>query len=96
MAQPKIAVVVFGESEYSTACRDGLHERLDVIDIDLKGDVPAQFAGCEMVVDVGGGGSKELIDAAADAKFWQVIGTGLDHCDVPYLHEKKIPIANAV
>ena len=94
MTQPKTAAVIFGDSEYSTACRDGLHERLDVIDIDLHGDLPAQLKGCEMVVDVGGGGFKELIDAAADVKFWQVIGTGVDHCDVPYLHEKKIPIAN--
>ena len=55
-----------------------------------------QFEGVDVVLDIGGWGSNELIDAAAEAKvtLWQVIGTGVDHLDLAYLKSKGIKAAN--
>lgn len=55
-----------------------------------------QFQHVEVVVDQGGWGTHEMIDAAvaSGVKLWQVIGTGLNHIDVKYLLEKGIPLAN--
>lgn len=55
-----------------------------------------QFQGVDVVVDQGGWGTREMIDAAvsSSAKLWQVIGTGLDHLDVSYIIGKKLPLAN--
>ena len=33
-------------------------------------------------------GTRELMDAAVDARLWVVVGTGLEHVDVPYLRER--------
>ncbi len=55
-----------------------------------------QFRDATVVVDQGGWGTHEMIDAAiaSGVKLWQVIGTGLNHIDVKYLLEKGVPIAN--
>jgi phosphoglycerate dehydrogenase-like enzyme len=55
-----------------------------------------QFAGVSVIVDQGGHGSREMIDAGARAgvKLWQVLGTGLDHTEVDYILEQNIPLAN--
>ncbi|MFN8006368.1 MAG: NAD(P)-dependent oxidoreductase [Terriglobia bacterium] len=56
-----------------------------------------QFRGVDVVVDQGGQfGKREMIDlgAAAQVKLWQVLGVGVDHVDIRYLLEKKIPLAN--
>jgi D-3-phosphoglycerate dehydrogenase / 2-oxoglutarate reductase len=55
-----------------------------------------QFLNAEVVVDQGGWGTHEMIDAAiaSGVKLWQVIGTGLNHLDVKYLLEKRVPLAN--
>ena len=94
MAQPKTIVCSYGVSEYSEAILRELHTKLDCTEFDRNGDFAEQFQGMEMVVDLGGAGSRPMIDAAVDCKFWQVIGTGLDHCDVAYVLSKGIPLAN--
>jgi phosphoglycerate dehydrogenase-like enzyme len=55
-----------------------------------------QFADAQVVVDQGGWGTREMIDAAASSgvKLWQVIGTGLNHLDVDYILKTGIPLAN--
>jgi phosphoglycerate dehydrogenase-like enzyme len=55
----------------------------------------AQFAGVDVVVDTGGSvGTREMYDAAKDAKLWQILGTGLDHIDIAYMQTKGFMIAN--
>ena len=55
----------------------------------------AQFAGVDVVLDMGGSvGTREMYDAAADAKLWQIIGTGLDHVDVAYMKTRGFAVAN--
>jgi phosphoglycerate dehydrogenase-like enzyme len=68
--------------------------RVKVFDHDLP--VAPQFAGIPIVVDLGGHGTKEMIDAGAEAgvKLWQVVGTGLDHSEVAHIHASGIPLAN--
>ena len=56
-----------------------------------------QFKGIDVVVDQGGQhGKREMIDLGltAGVKLWQVLGVGVDHVDVRYLLEKKLPLAN--
>jgi phosphoglycerate dehydrogenase-like enzyme len=55
-----------------------------------------QFAGVWAVVDLGGFGGRELIDAAQEAGvgLWQVLGYGLDHIDVDYVRASGIPLAH--
>jgi len=56
-----------------------------------------QFKGVDVVVDQGGQhGKREMIDLglAAGVKLWQVLGVGVDHVDVRYLLEKRLPLAN--
>jgi phosphoglycerate dehydrogenase-like enzyme len=47
-------------------------------------DIASQFEGITTVVDIGGWGRKEHIDAALSGgvRLWQVFGYGLDHLDV--------------
>src|SRR5205807_8029596 len=50
-----------------------------------------------VVVDQGGGmATRAMVDAgvAAGVKLWQVLGTGLDHVDVPYILERGLALAN--
>ena len=55
-----------------------------------------QFEGVDVVIDHGGSaGTREMADiAAGKVKLWQILGTGLDHFDMDYWREKKIPVAN--
>jgi phosphoglycerate dehydrogenase-like enzyme len=94
MAHPKTLICCYGYTEYSRAILRQLHDAMECDELDLKGDLVEQFRGVAMVIDLGGGASKPMIDAAVDCKFWQVIGTGLDHCDVDHILSKGIPLAN--
>ena len=69
--------------------------RHDLAIYDRRKPAAAQFAGVDVVLDLGGSvGTRELYDAAADAKLWQIIGTGLDHVDVAYMKTRGFAIAN--
>jgi len=85
--------------------RDLVHPCLDDFQDAIKGtypislydpnlSIPDQLGDVDVVVDQGGWGSHEMVDAALEAKLWQVIGTGLDHLDVKYILGKGIPLAN--
>src|SRR6266849_6046262 len=55
----------------------------------------AQFKGVEVVLDSGGSvGTHAMMDAAADCRLWQIIGTGLDHVDFGYIQSKGMMAAN--
>ena len=71
----------------------GNHHALSVFD-DTQ-PLAAQFAGIEAVIDQGGNmGTREMMDAARDARLWQILGTGFDHFDLDYIRSKAIPAAN--
>ena len=55
-----------------------------------------QLTGVAVVVDQGGHGTREMIDAGARAhvRLWQVLGTGLDHTEVDHILSRGIPLAN--
>ena len=62
-------------------------------------DKPAaeQFRDVGVVVALGGAQmTRPMIDTAlaSGVKLWQIVGTGLDHVDVPYFLEKRMPLAN--
>lgn len=62
-------------------------------------DRPAskQFDAVNIVVEAGGSfATSEMIDAAArhGVKFWQIIGTGINHVDVARFHDRGILLAN--
>ncbi len=55
----------------------------------------AQFKGVEVVLDSGGSvGTHAMMDAAADCRLWQIVGTGLDHVDLGYIQSKGMMAAN--
>ena len=56
-----------------------------------------QIDDVQVVVDQGGGmATRAMVDAgvAAGVKLWQVLGTGLDHVDVPYILARGLALAN--
>ncbi len=64
--------------------------------LDYNKPLAPQFKDKMVVIDHGGSqGTREMLDAAVDAKLWQVHGTGLDHFDLEYWRSKKMPVANA-
>jgi phosphoglycerate dehydrogenase-like enzyme len=75
---------------------EAIAEKHSVALYDPQFPLAPQFQGVQVVVDQGGWGTREMIDAAisSGAKLWQVIGTGLNHIDVKYILEKNLPLAN--
>lgn len=56
-----------------------------------------QFSGVSVVVEAGGSfATTEMIDEAAaqGVRFWQLIGTGVDHVDVARFHRRGLPLSN--
>ncbi|MBI4530233.1 MAG: hypothetical protein HY709_01825, partial [Candidatus Latescibacteria bacterium] len=48
-----------------------------------------------VVIDHGGSvGTRAMMDAAKDARLWQILGTGFDHFDLNYIRSRGIPVAN--
>jgi len=69
--------------------------RHDLRILDPEQPLAGQFRDAEAVIDMGGSaGTHEMMDAAVDTKFWQVLGTGLDHVDVDYLKRKGFIVSN--
>jgi phosphoglycerate dehydrogenase-like enzyme len=70
-------------------------DRHDLAVYDENLPLAPQFEGVEAVLDEGGSiGTREMYDAAKDTRFWQVIGTGLDHVDVAYMKSKGFMVSN--
>ncbi|MBM3802030.1 MAG: D-glycerate dehydrogenase [Acidimicrobiia bacterium] len=54
-----------------------------------------QFAGVEVVLDSGGSvGTHAMMDVAVNCQLWQILGTGLDHVDLPYIRGRGMLAAN--
>ena len=69
------------------------HHNLEIIDYGAS--IEKQFSGVEAVLDIGGSmGTREMYDAAVNAKLWQILGTGLDHVDIDYMKTRRFAIAN--
>lgn len=83
---------------YSPWCvdiREAIGDRHDLRDLDDAKPLAPQFAGVDVVIDQGGSrGTREMMDAAADCRLWQIVGTGFDHFDLAYIKTKGIPTAN--
>jgi D-3-phosphoglycerate dehydrogenase len=72
-----------------------LGDRHDLSILDKDKPLAPQFQGMDVVLDFGGSvGTREMMDAATDARLWQIIGTGLDHVDVEYLKSKDFIVTN--
>lgn len=70
-------------------------DRHDLRIYDHQQPLAPQFAGVDVVIDLGGSvGTREMVDAATSVRLWQVLGTGLDHFDMDYWRSKKVPVAN--
>ena len=81
--------------EWKDAVLAAMGDRHDLAIYDENKPLAAQLQGVEAVLDTGGSvGSREMYDIAKDTKFWQVIGTGLDHVDVAYMKSKGFMVSN--
>lgn len=79
-----------------TDFREAAEGRVSLAVLDPARALDEQFAGVRVVVDQGGHGTPEMIDAGARAgvRLWQVLGTGLDHTEVDHILARGIPLAN--
>lgn len=54
-----------------------------------------QFADVDAVLDLGGSwGRPEQLDAAPRVRFWQILGTGIEHFDFDYWSTRPVMISN--
>lgn len=95
----RVKVLYMQESMHGSMLQDiissAIGGRHDLAIYDENKPLAPQFEGIEVVLDLGGSvGTRELYDAAKDTKFWQVIGTGLDHVDVAYMKSKGFMVSN--
>jgi phosphoglycerate dehydrogenase-like enzyme len=76
--------------------RAPLDGRAEVVVYDPARPVAEQIDGVPVVVDQGGWGTREQLDAAAAAgvRLWQVLGTGLDHFELDYALSRGLTVAN--
>jgi D-3-phosphoglycerate dehydrogenase len=80
---------------WMTHLREAVGSEHDMVVYDSSKSMRPQFEGIDVVVDQGGGlGTREMMDCCSTVKLWQVLGTGFEKLDVPYLKQKKIPVAN--
>jgi phosphoglycerate dehydrogenase-like enzyme len=68
----------------------------DVTLLDRTGDIPAQMAGIDAVVDYGGNITRDELDVASEAgiSFVQMVTNGLDHCEVDYALAKGFTVCH--
>ena len=72
-----------------------LGDRHDLSIYDETEPLAAQFEGIEVVIDMGGSvGTHEMMDAAKQARLWQVFGTGLDHVSVDYMKSRGFMVTH--
>jgi phosphoglycerate dehydrogenase-like enzyme len=68
----------------------------DLAVYDPQKPLEPQFSGVEAVIDHGGAsGTRPMMDAAKQARLWQVTTTGFEHVDVAYLRQRGIPVAHS-
>ncbi|MBM3277553.1 MAG: D-glycerate dehydrogenase [Candidatus Handelsmanbacteria bacterium] len=68
----------------------------DLTIYDPQQPLEGQFAQVDAVIDHGGAqGTRAMMDAAKQARLWQVTTTGFEHVDVAYLKQRGIPVAHS-
>lgn len=71
----------------------GPHHHLTIFDDTAP--LGPQFAEVDAVVDLGGSwGRREHLDAAPKVRFWQIMGTGIEHFDFDYWSTRPVMISN--
>ena len=84
-----------GSSPWSDDVISAIGDRHTLKELDRSQPLAPQFGGMDVVIDLGGSqGTPEMMDAAKDCKFWQVLGTGFDHFPLAYIKQKGIPVGN--
>ena len=69
--------------------------RHDLRIYDHGAPLESQFADVEAVIDTGGSvGTKAMLDAAPNVRFWQILGTGIDKFDMAYWRDRGIMVSN--
>lgn len=80
--------------EWQDAIVAAIGDRHDLAVYDRSRPLAEQFAGVEAVLDTGGSvGTREMYDIAKEVKFWQVLGTGLEHVDIAYMKSKGFMVS---
>lgn len=96
----KVLYLPSPRQDVSTHVDDFLRERFEgsihqLMFYDHDGDLTAQFADAEIIIDRGGSvGTREMLHAARAARLWQVLGMGLDHFDLDYWADQGMPVSH--
>ena len=62
--------------------------------LDHHAELEPQFAGMDVVIDLGGSvGTRKMLEAAGSVKLWQILGTGIEHFDLDYWRRKGMAVA---
>lgn len=98
MKNKSISIVLYAREAEPRITRetsiDIFKDKYDLHLFDKTQPVIDQFKGADVVLDIGGWGSREMIDAATSCQLWQIVGTGTDHANVDYMQSKGIRVAN--
>ena len=83
------------EPMYSEILSAFVESRIDSDFFDSNEHLASQFAGKKVVIDIGGWGRPEHIEAgrAAGVQLWQVVGYGLDHLALSEVMASGIPLS---
>ena len=83
------------ESLWETEMVAAFRGRHDLQIYDSTRSLEDQFVDVEVVVTMGGFKiTREMIEAAKQAKVWQLVAVGYDRVDIPYLAQKGIAVCN--
>jgi len=63
--------------------------------LDRSKPLEPQFADVDAVLDLGGSyGTREMLDAAPNVRFWQIMGSGIEHFDLDYWATRPVLVSN--
>ena len=88
-----VFIPVGGFTVWQETFQEMLPSRHRLTTLNPEEDLEAQLSDADVVVDLGGWGTRAMMDAARTARLWQILGTGFDHFDVAYA-SKRLVVAN--
>ena len=95
----RVKVLYLHQQEIDLTWQDELvaaiGDRHDLSIYDEDKPLTPHFENMEVVIDMGGSvGTHEMMDAAGDARLWQVFGTGLDNVDIDYMKSRGFMVTH--
>ncbi len=88
-----VFIPVRGFTIWQEAFQKVLPSKHRLTTLNSEADLESQLSDADVVVDLGGWGTRSMMDAARNVRLWQILGTGFDHFDLAYA-SKRLVVAN--